>query len=129
MKPDLKGILTPDVKTSFDMNSIEKEQYQNVNSSGNANIRDLSYKSPEITNEVKISSASFNFNQGNVRVPELNLTTGKTDIRASGKIQNFMRFLFTDHNLKGKFLGISNTFSVNDFRFAESSEITEKTTE
>jgi len=111
------------------MNSIEKEQYQNVNSSGNASIRNLSYKSPEIPNEVKISSASFNFNQGNVRVPELNLTTGKTDIRASGNIQNFMGFLFTDQKLKGTFLVNSNTFSINDFRVAETSEITEKTTE
>jgi len=48
LKQDLNGILTADIKTSFDMNSIEKEQYQNVNSSGNASIRDLSYKSPEI---------------------------------------------------------------------------------
>lgn len=129
LKQDLNGILTADMRTSFDMNSIETEQYQNVNSSGNASIRDLSYKSPEIPNEVKISSASFNFNQGNVRVPELNLTTGKTDIRASGNIQNFMGFLFTDQKLKGNFLVNSNTFSVNDFRVAETSEITEKTTE
>jgi len=129
LKQDLNGILTADLKTSFDMNSIEKEQYQNVNSSGNASIRDFRYKSPEIPNEVKISSASFNFNQGNVRVPELNLTTGKTDIRASGNIQNFMGFLFTDQKLKGNFLVNSNTFSVNDFRIAETSEITEKTTE
>jgi citrate lyase gamma subunit len=129
LKQDLNGILTADIKTSFDMNSIEKEQYQNVNSSGNASIRDLSYKSPEIPNEVKISSASFNFNQGNVRVPELNLTTGKTDIRASGNIQNFMGFLFTDQKLKGNFLVNSNTFSVNDFRIAETSEKTEKNTE
>ena len=129
LKQDLNGILTADIKTSFDMNSIEKEQYQNVNSSGNASIRNLSYKSPEIPNEVKISSASFNFNQGNVRVPELILTTGKTDIRASGNIQNFMGFLFTDQKLKGNFLVNSNTFSVNDFRVAETKEITEKTTE
>ncbi|HZJ36497.1 MAG TPA: AsmA-like C-terminal region-containing protein [Gillisia sp.] len=129
LKQDLTGILTADIKTSFDMNSIEKEQYQNVNSSGNASIRDFRYKSPEIPNEVKISSANFNFNQGNVRVPELNLTTGKTDIRASGNIQNFMGFLFTDQKLKGTFLVNSNTFSVNDFRIAETSEITEKTTE
>jgi len=129
LKQDLTGILTADIKTSFDMNSIEKEQYQNVNSSGNASIRDFRYKSPEIPNEVKISSANFNFNQGNVRVPELNLTTGKTDIRASGNIQNFMGFLFTDQKLKGTFLVNSNTFSVNDFRIAETSEIIEKTTE
>ncbi len=116
---DLNGILTADVTTSFDMNSIEREQYQNVNSRGLATIRDFSYRSPEIPNEVKIASATMNFNQGNVVVPELVMTTGQTDLRANGTIQNLMGFLFTDQNLKGTFQVNSNNFSVNDFMVAE----------
>lgn len=116
---DLNGILTADVTTSFDMNSIESEQYQNVTSRGLATLRDFSYRSPEIPNEVKIASATMNFNQGNVVVPELVLTTGQTDLRANGTIQNLMGFLFTDQNLKGKFQVSSGNFSVNDFMVAE----------
>lgn len=119
MEQDLNGILTADVATNFDMNSIETEQYQNVNSSGTASIRDFSYRSPEIPNEVKIENASLNFNQGTVRVPELNLTTGQTDLTASGSIENLIGFLFTDQNLKGNFQANSNNFSVNDFTVAE----------
>ena len=70
MDQDLNGVLTADIKTSFDMNSIEKEQYQNVKSSGTASIKNFSYLSPEIPNEVKIANASMSFNQGNVQVPE-----------------------------------------------------------
>lgn len=116
---DLNGILTADVTTSFDMNSIEKEQYQNVNSKGLATIIDFSYRSPEIPNEVKISNANLNFNQGNVTVPALNMTTGQTDLSASGTIQNLMGFLFTDQKLKGNFKVSSGNFSVNDFMVAE----------
>lgn len=126
LEQDLNGILTADVTTSFDMNSIEKEQYQNVNSRGLATIRDFSYRSPEIPNEVKISSATMNFNQGNVVVPELNLTTGQTDLSASGTIQNLMGFLFTEQNLKGKFQVSSGNFSVNDFMVAETLTQTEQ---
>lgn len=122
---DLNGILTADVNTSFDMNSIETEQYQNVNSRGMATITDFSYRSPEIPNEVKISNANLNFNQGNVVVPELNLTTGQTDLRANGTIQNLMGFLFTDQKLKGTFQVNSGNFSVNDFMVAET--VTETT--
>ncbi|HET8855630.1 MAG TPA: AsmA family protein, partial [Salinimicrobium sp.] len=43
LEQDLNGIVTANLRTSFDMNSIETEQYQNVNSSGTATIRDFSY--------------------------------------------------------------------------------------
>ncbi len=122
LEQELNGILTADVKTSFDMNSIEKEQYQNVKSSGLASIKNFSYRSPEIPNEVKIASANFNFNQGNVQVPELKLTTGQTDLEASGTLQNLIGFLFTDQQLKGNFQARSNTFSINDFKVAETKE-------
>lgn len=119
LEQDLNGILTADVTTSFDMNSIEKEQYQNVNSKGLATITDFSYRSPEIPNEVKISNANLNFNQGNVTVPALNMTTGQTDLSVNGTIQNLMGFLFTDQKLKGNFQVSSGNFSVNDFMVAE----------
>ncbi|UJH91025.1 AsmA-like C-terminal region-containing protein [Antarcticibacterium sp. 1MA-6-2] len=119
LEQELNGILTADVTTSFDMNSIEQERYENVNSSGTANIKDFSYSSPEIPNEVKIANADLNFNQGNVRVPQLILTTGQSDLQATGNIENLMGFLFKDQSLKGSFNVNSNTFSVNDFMVAE----------
>ena len=119
LEQELNGILTADVTTQFDMNSIEKEQYQNVKSNGTASIRNFSYKSPEIPNEVKIATATMNFNQGNVRVPELKLNTGQTDISATGNIENLMGFLFTDQNLKGNFKLNSDVFAINDFMIAE----------
>ncbi|HSI71232.1 MAG TPA: AsmA-like C-terminal region-containing protein [Gillisia sp.] len=121
LEQDLNGILTVDVTTNFDMNSIEQERYENVNSSGTANIRDFRYSSPEIPNELRVANANLIFDQGNVRVPELNLTTGQTDLKASGNIQNFMGFMFKDQNLKGSFQVNSNTFSVNDFMVADTS--------
>lgn len=126
LEQDLNGILTADVTTQFDMNSIEKEEYQNVKSNGTASIKNFSYKSPEIPNEVKIANARLNFNQGNVRVPELKLTTGQTDITASGNIENLIGFLFTDQKLKGSFNVDSNVFAINDFMIAETG--TEETT-
>ncbi|CAL65232.1 AsmA-like C-terminal region-containing protein [Christiangramia forsetii] len=124
MEQDLNGMLTADIKTSFDMNSIEKEQYQNVKSSGTASLKNFRYSSPEIPNEVQIANADLSFNQGNVSVPNLKMTTGKTDITASGSLQNLIGFLLTDEQLKGNFQVQSNTFSVNDFMVAETEEIT-----
>jgi hypothetical protein len=124
LEQDLNGILTADLTTSFDMNSIEKEQYQNIKSSGKAELKNFQYTSPEFPNPIEISTASLNFREGEVRVPQLQMTTGVTDINASGTILNLMGFLFTDQQLKGNFKITSDTFSVNDFTVAEVSETT-----
>ncbi|MGY5846462.1 AsmA family protein [Salegentibacter sp. HM20] len=123
LEQELNGILTADLTTQFDMNSIEKEQYQNVKSQGTASIRNFRYQSPELPNAVEIANATMNFNQGNVSVPELKLTSGSSDITASGQIQNLMGFLFTEQQLKGNFRVNSNRFVINDFVVAETEEV------
>ncbi len=119
LEQDLNGIVTADMTTSFDMESIEKEQYQNVQSNGTATIRNFSYSSPEIPNEIKMASANMKFNSGNVALENFVATTGQTDLTINGTIQNLMGYLFTDQKLKGNFKAESKTFSVNDFMVKE----------
>ena len=115
LEQELNGLITADLTTSFDMNSLENEQYQNVKSSGIATISDFSYASPEIPNEIKLATAVLKFNPATVTLENSVLTTGQTDLAVSGTIQNLMGYLFTDQQLKGNFKARSNTFSVNDF--------------
>ena len=122
LEQDLNGIVTADITTSFDMNSVENEQYQNVKSSGTATIRDFSYTSPEIPNEVKLATARLQFNPATVNLENTTLTTGQTDLAVNGTLQNLMGYLFTDQKLKGNFTVTSNTFSVNDFMIKETAE-------
>ncbi|WP_324721588.1 AsmA-like C-terminal region-containing protein [Salinimicrobium sp. HB62] len=122
LEQDLNGIVTADVTTSFDMNSVENEQYQNVKSSGTATIRDFSYTSPEIPNEVKLATARLQFNPATVNLENTTLTTGQTDLAVNGTLQNLMGYLFTDQKLKGNFTVTSKTFSVNDFMVKETAE-------
>ncbi|MBW2962339.1 AsmA-like C-terminal region-containing protein [Mesonia aestuariivivens] len=119
---DLNGILNANLTANFDMNSIEKEQYQNVKSSGHASISNFKYSSPEIPNEVNIAKASLNFNNAKVTLEEMDIKSGQTDAKITGTLDNFMGYLFSDQVLKGRFKVQSNTFSVNDFMVAETKE-------
>lgn len=119
LEQDLNGIVTADVTTSFDMNSVEKEQYQNIRSNGTAVIRDFRYSSPEIPNEVVMQTATINMQSENIELQNLQAKTGQTDLNISGNIQNLMGFLFTDQKLKGQFNVTSDTFAVNDFMIAD----------
>ena len=128
LEQDLNGMLTANMRASFDMESIEKEQYQNVNSNGTASITNFKYASPEFPNEIAIAQANMKFNSGNVTLENFKATSGKTDITVNGNIQNLAGYLFTDQKLKGTFNASSNTFSVNDFMMKKSKLEPEKTT-
>ncbi|MDR6301889.1 AsmA family protein [Mesonia maritima] len=129
LEQDLNGILTANLTTNFDMNSIEKENYQNVRSSGKASIRNFTYSSPEIPNKVNISKASLNFNTQKVTLEEMQVASGETDANISGTLENFMGYIFADQVLKGRFNVKSNTFSVNDFMVAQTENKSETNTE
>lgn len=124
---DLNGILNANLTTNFDMNSIEKEQYQNVKSSGRASISKFKYTSPEIPNDVNIAKASLNFNTQKVTLEEMDIKSGQTDAKITGTLDNLMGYLFSDQQLKGRFNVQSNTFSVNDFMVAQTEETTNET--
>lgn len=120
LEQDLNGRFTTDLTTNFDMNSVEREQYQNIKSNGMATLKDFSYKSPEIPNELKIATADVNFKPGNIALNTFTATSGSTDIAATGSIQNLIPFLMSKQDLKGNFNVTSNTFKVSDFMVEES---------
>jgi len=115
---DLNGILKANLTTNFDMNSIEKERYQNIKSNGKASITNFKYVSPEIPNDVNIAKASLNFNTTKVTLEEMQIKSGQTDANVSGSLENLMGYMFSDQDLKGRFNVQSNTFSLNDFMIA-----------
>lgn len=124
LEQDLNGLLKANVSTQFDMESLEKEQYQNVKSTGTASIQDFSYASPELPNEIKITKANVSFNPKTIALDQIDVTTGKSDLQAKGTIDNLMGFLFAKQDLKGNFDVTSQVFAVNDFMVGESEEET-----
>ncbi len=85
---DLKGLLNADITTEFDMESVEKKQYENTNTTGKISLRGFEYNSAEMANPVKLSSVAVTFNPKTVTLNELNGATGKTDFNATGTIDN-----------------------------------------
>jgi len=128
LEQDLNGRFTTDLTTNFDMNSVEREQYQNIKSNGTASLKNFSYKSPDIPNELKVANAGVSFKPGNISLNSFAATSGQTDISATGSIQNLIPFLMSKQDLKGNFNVNSNTFKVSDFMVAEDNTAATKTT-
>lgn len=126
---NLKGLLDADITTSFDMASIEKEQYQNTSSSGTLRLRDFEYNATDLKNPVQITTTTLTFNPKTVSLNDFQGKTGKTDFSAKGTITNLLGFMFKDEKVKGDFVLNSNTFSLNDFMVDEAESTLTQSTE
>ena len=126
LKKPLSGIINADVISKFDMESVEKNEYQKINNSGNISLTGFNYED-ETGKSMIISSAKVQFNPSKVNLQELKAVTGKSDINATGTLDNLYGFLFRNQELKGNFNLISNQIAVSDFMTSTPAKKTEKT--
>lgn len=127
----LTGILKADVKTKFDMQSVEKSQYQNIQNSGTVSLTGFNYEGPEMAKPFKINQANVAFNPNHINLSKFDAKTGSSDIQVNGTLDNFYGFLFKNQILKGKFNMNSTKLVVSDFMAPTTtvSEEGKKTTE
>jgi hypothetical protein len=110
----LSGILKADVTTKFDMQSVEKSQYENINNAGTMSLSGFNYVD-ENGKTMNISNALVQFNPSQVNLKQLNATTGKSDLSVTGVLENFYGFIFKNQELKGNFFMNSKQLAVDDF--------------
>jgi hypothetical protein len=110
----LSGILKADVTTKFDMESVEKEKYQQIKNAGFVGLYKFNYVD-ENGKGMTIEEAEVQFNPSVLNLTKFNAKTGKSDISATGVLENFYGYIFNDQNLKGNFNLNSNQIDVADF--------------
>ncbi|QKJ62536.1 AsmA-like C-terminal region-containing protein [Flavobacterium sp. M31R6] len=124
----LTGILKADVTTKFDMASVEKSQYQNINNAGTIGLTGFNYADANGKN-MTISNALVQFNPSQVHLKQFNAKTGKSDLSVTGVLDNFYGFLFRKQELKGNFNLSSNQLAVSDFMTTSTAPAATGTTE
>lgn len=111
----LTGILKADVTTKFDMQSVEKAQYQNIQNSGTASLIGFTYDGPEMAKPFTINQAAVAFTTHQIRLTKLEAKTGSSDLQGSGTLDNLYGFMFKNQILKGNFSMNSTKLIVSDF--------------
>lgn len=120
----LTGILKANVTTKFDMASVEKSQYQNINNAGTMGLTGFNYDDGN-GKKMSISTALVEFNPSQVQLKQFEAKTGKSDISVTGVLDNFYGFMFRNQELKGNFNMSSNQLVVSDFMTASDAPGTE----
>lgn len=122
----LDGELALDVATKFDMESIEKERYERINTKGTASLSQFKYEGDALTKPLVINKASIDMTNARIKLDDFDAQTGNTDLKASGTINNLIGFLLQDQDLKGTFNVRSVTLDVADFMTATEVVATQK---
>jgi len=111
----LTGILKAYIKTNFDMLSVEKSQYQNIQNSGVVNLSGFNYEGAEMAKQFQIIEANMAFNTNHISLTKFNAKTGTSDLQVNGTLDNFFGFMFKKQILKGNFNMNSTKLVVLDF--------------
>ncbi|MDO7848853.1 AsmA-like C-terminal region-containing protein [Hymenobacter sp. M29] len=114
------GRVAGDIAAKGNMADVEAGRYQNVVASGTVKANNVTYKSKDLPQGVKISSGTATFNNNQIALQSLNGTAGSSDFAASGTISNYLGYLFTPgQSLKGNMTVNSQNFNVNEWMVDE----------
>ncbi|PCJ82938.1 MAG: hypothetical protein COA57_12615 [Flavobacteriales bacterium] len=119
---DYAGNITADVTMKGKLSTIENEQYENFDAKGQIILLDMKYQSPDLPYTTDIKTMYLNFSPQFVELSNFDVMIGQSDIKASGKIENFLAYYFKDDPLRGRFDMTSNLMDLNELAGDEEAE-------
>lgn len=111
----MAGILRMDVSAQLDMNSVEKQLYQNIKSAGSVSLQQFVYEGEEFVKPFHIDEAGFNFSPSYIELTKFAAKTGESDLNLQGRLDNLYGYFFKKEILKGNFSMKSDKLAVSDF--------------
>jgi hypothetical protein len=128
----MEGVsLTGTIKSNLDMmgymSYLENEEYEKFKADGYLRINGFEFNSPDLPAAVKIVESSLNFSPKYVEVASFNANIGQSDMQMTGRLENFIPYMFKDETVSGRFTFTSNLINLNEF-MTEGGEVPEAET-
>jgi hypothetical protein len=112
---ELKGLMDAGLTLKAKLSDIESERYDKVVAEGRVLVRDFLFKDPAaLALPVSISKAKVVAQPEHFRLEELSMAIGQSDIRATGRFDNLLSYVFKDTSLFGRFDVSSKIFDLNE---------------
>lgn len=114
----LSGIIDMSVQMAGRMSMIEKGQYDSFKASGRLGIKNMIVAMIGYP-AVKINEAGFEFTPAYATMTNTNLNVGgKSDFNLSGRIENYIPYMFSDKTIKGNLSMRSKMVDVSEIMSA-----------
>lgn len=111
---NLSGTIHSDITLSGHMSAIEKEEYDKFKAQGELVIDKMDYRTATLTYPVQINTMKMNFTTQYVELQAFDALLGKSDVNATGRIDNLIQYMFKDELIKGSFTVSSQLMDLNE---------------
>ncbi len=122
----LDGVLTADVNLAAKMSDIERENYQQVRGEGAIGVKGMTVDLEGLPT-VAISSAQASITPAALKLSELAMKIGSSDISAAGSVSNYLPYFLKNETLSGTLSVNSNLLNLNELMGDDTTESTDTT--
>lgn len=123
----LTGTIISDFSVKARNSDIERKRFSKVDAKGELIAMDIAYDSDSLPAPVTVKYGQFKFNPAYLELASFDGKIGESDLKASGRIDNYIAYVMSDDNLKGRFDISSTLMDLN--MFVSDSEVVEDKTE
>lgn len=95
------GILKANLSVATDMQSIEKEKYEDIEADGTLELNKFTFESKDFTKTVEVPNAKLIFSPKFLELNPLDVKLGKSDFALAGKVEQYLSYVLNDGTLKG----------------------------
>ncbi len=119
---EMSGVVKADVSAAGRMSSIDKKEYDKFKMAGSLEIDKMNYKTSTLPYVVMLNMMKLNFTNQYVELAGFDALLGKSDVKANGKIDNFLQYIFKDSLIKGSFNVQSKFMDLNELMSSSTTE-------
>lgn len=116
---ELSGSLISDFSLKARNSDIEKKRLNRVDAKGELIVMNVLMNSDSLPAPLSLTYAQFKFTPAFLELTALDGALGDSDLKANGKIENYIGFALNDEDLKGRF-NVSSTLMNLDMFAVES---------
>lgn len=105
----LSGQLASDLVLKGRMSDIDNQQFNKVEAAGSVLMTDIVYQDSALALPTQIQNVQINFSPAFVDLINLNMTLGKSDFSANGRVEDYLGYLLAERDLNAR-LDLQSTF-------------------
>lgn len=109
----LKGVINTNIVAKGKMSVLETEQYDQFHCAGDMSITDFAYQDADLAGPVEIPAGKFSFTPEYAELSQLDIVLDKSDLQLTGKVSNYLPYVFHDQMLTGEMALTGNTLDLN----------------
>lgn len=119
----LDGKITSNIMAKTKMSTIENEDYGNVQMAGDMKVAFVNYEADGMP-PISVKNMDATFSPKAVGIDDFDAKLGKSDIKASGQLDNILAYFAPNKTMKGNFKMRSKYFNADEWMPAEEATTT-----